>query len=255
MYIVAINDLTGDKEGRAPELAAALGVTNYEAANRLRAPGIGPFVVFVSAEADRAALLAQDLAKRGFSVLTLSPEEIDVEAKQRGVRRFALDEQALRLDTVWGENHTIPYADVRLLLRGMGISSSTTMETRTERKFDIATAIASNGLKTTKTVKVKQAVTQEKREGFFNLYAAGGSVFSFFETAVVAEGLGAARALSRSANFLQLLAELRKRCPDARFDDRLLNKAGAAALLGPRLDPGQHIVVATALLAKAFIKP
>ena len=77
-------------------------------------------------------------------------------------------------------------------------------------------------------------------------------IVAFYENAVVYEGLGSSRALSRSANFLQLLAELRKRSPAARFDDRLLNKAGAAALLGNRLDPERHMVIATALLSKTL---
>ncbi len=252
MHIVAINELAGDRQELAGKLAAALGLTNYEALARVRSPGTGPFIVGVFDEEDRANGLAQGLSARGFSVVTLSPAELDAEAGQRIARRFTLEDRLLRIDTARGENLSIPYGDVRLFLRGIGISSSTSMETRTERKFDLATAVISSGLKVMKTVKTVHQVRNEARENFFNLYAGAGLIVAFYENTVVYEGLGPSRALSRSANFLQLLAELRKRSPVARFDDRLLNKAGAAALLGNRLDPEQHMVIATALLSKTL---
>ncbi len=252
MYIVAINGLTGNKEDRVADLATALGVTNYEALARLRPPGTGPFIVGVSVQEDRAAGLAQDLAARRFSLVTLSPAEIDAEADRRIARRFALEALALRIDTAWGESLSIPYGDVKLFLRAVGIATSTSKERRTERKFDLATAVISSGLKMTKKVTTTKDVSQEKRENFFNLYADAAPVCSFYENNLHYEGLGPGLASSRSANFLQLLAELRKRCPAAPCDDRLLNKAGAAALLGPRLDPEEHMIIATALLSKAL---
>jgi len=254
MHIVAIHRLIGDKQGLTVELSAALGVTNFEALARLRAPGSGPFVVGVFAEDDKASELESRLASRGFSTLTLSSAEIEREANQLFVRRFELGDQALRIETTSGERFTVPYQDADIIVRGTGISSSTSMESRKERKFDLATAVVSGGLKVMKTTKTDREVTREDRKGFFNLYSGASPILAFSENGLVYDALGPSRALSSSANFLQVLAEVRKRCPGARYDDRLLNKAGAAALLGPRLNPEEYLVIATALLAKALRK-
>jgi hypothetical protein len=55
-----------------------------------------------------------------------------------------------------------------------------------------------------------------------------------------------------SLNFTYLISELRRRCPDALYDERLLSRAGQVALLGPSLNPEEHLIVATALLRKVL---
>jgi len=254
LHIVAIDGLSGEKLARATELSAALGATTFEAQARLRSPGSGPFIVNIFAAKGQAEELASGLVARGFTTATLSSAEIEAEANQLIVRRFELEDQALRVETTSGEALTVSYREVELLLRGTGITSSTSMETRKERKLDLGAAVISGGLKMMKTTTTKREVTSEEREAFFNLYVGMGPTLAFYENGLVYDGLGPSRALSRSANFLQLLAELRKRCPGARYDDRLQNKAGAVALLGPRLNPEEHLVIATALLAKTLRK-
>ncbi len=252
MHIVAISDLTDDKQDRAEALAAALRVTAFEALSRLRAPGAGPFIVGVFAEQEQARGLAGQLASGGFNSVVLKEDEIAAEAGQWSVRRFVFKEQDLYVESAYGESRTLGYQEIDLMLRGIGISSSTAIETTKQRKLDLGAAVLSGGLKMTKTTKTTREVTTEERQGFVNLYAGDGPVFAFRETSLIYDTLGPARGLSRSANFVQLVAEMRRRCPAARYDDRLLNKAGAAALLGPTLSPEAHLVVATALLAKAL---
>jgi hypothetical protein len=254
MHIVAIHRLIGDKQGLTVELSAALGVTNFEALARLRVPGSGPFVVGIFAEKEQAGELDSKLLSRGFSTLTLSSAEIESEANQQFARRFELGEQALRIETTSAERFMVPYEDVEIIMRGTVIWSSTTMESKNEHKFDLATAVVSGGLKIMKTTKTVREVTREDRKGFINLYSGASPIFAFSENGMVYDALGPSRALSSSANFLQFLAELRKRCSSARYDDRLLNKAGVTALLGPRLNPEEHLYIATALLAKALRK-
>jgi hypothetical protein len=62
--------------------------------------------------------------------------------------------------------------------------------------------------------------------------------------------LGAALQQTRQANFSYLLEELRRHRADARYDDRLLTRAGQVQLLGPSLSPEQYLDIATSLLAK-----
>jgi len=252
MHVVAIHNLKDDKQNMAGALAAVLKGTTFEALSRLRAPGSGPFVVGVFAEQEQAVTLAGQLESGGFNAAVLSAGEIERESGQWSIRRFGLDEHDLRVESVEGQSRTLAYQDIGLIIRGTGISSSTSTETTKERKFDPGAAVLSGGLKMTKLSKTTREVTKEEREGFFTLYAANTPTLLFRENSLVYEALGPARGLSRSVNFAQLTAEMRRRCPAARYDDRLLNRAGSAALLGPSLNPEEHLAVATALLAKVL---
>ncbi len=252
MHVVAIHSLKDDKQAMAGALGTVLKGTAFEALSRLRAPGSGPFVVGVFAEREQAAALAGQLEAGGFSAAVLSADELETETAQWSIRRFGLNEHDLRVESVDGQSRTLAYQDIGLILRGTGISSSTSIETTKQRKFDLGTAVLSSGLKMTKMTKTTREVTREEREGFFTLYAANTPTLLFRENSLVYDALGSERGLSRSANFVKLTAEMRRRCPAARYDDRLLNRAGSAALLGPSLSPEEHLVVATALLAKVL---
>ena len=251
MHVVAIYDLDDDRQDRAGALAEALGLTVFEALSRLRS-GSGPMIVGVFASQDHAARLAGEIESRGFHALVLTPAEIEKEAASRTVRGFTLDAEALQAGSAEGESFSIAYQDVDLILRGMGISSSTSKETTRKRSLSLGAAVLTGGLQMTKTTKTTREVTKEEREGFLIIYAGAGPAFAFHENGLVYDSLGPARALSRSANFVQLAAELRRRCSRARYDERLLNRAGLAALLGPSLGPEEHLIVATALLAKVL---
>jgi hypothetical protein len=252
MHVVAIYDLASDRQGCAGALADALGLTVFEALSRLRSPGSGPLVVGVFAGQDQAARLAGQIGSRGFRPLVLTSAEIEAEAAQRIVRRFSFNAEALQAESADGESLSIAYHDVNLILRGMGISSSKSVETIRKRSLSLGAAVLSGGLQMTKTTKTTREVTKEEREGFLTLYAGAGPILAFHESGLVYDALGPARGLTRSANFVQLAAELRRRCSRARYDERLMNRAGLAALLGPSLSPGEHLIVATALLAKAL---
>jgi hypothetical protein len=252
MHLVAIHDLKEDKQNLASALAAALKVTVFEALSRLRAPGTGPLVVGVFAEQEQAKRLAEHLESNGFPSVILTAAEIEAEAGQWNVRRFGFSDEDLHVESDEGGSLTVAYQNIVLILRGIGISSSTSTETSKQRKFDLGTAVLSGGLKMTKMTKTTREVTNEQREGFLNVYGGGSPTLAFHENSLVYDALGPARGLSRSANFVQLAAELRRRCPVAQYDESLLTRAGSAALLGPLLSPEEHLVVATALLAKVL---
>jgi hypothetical protein len=252
MYVIAIHNLKENKQDLAGALAAVLKVTPFEALARLRAPGNGPCVVNVVAEKEEATRLTGQLEANGFAAVTLSDDEIEAEADQWTIRRFEFNEQNLTVESNDNRRLIIAYREIGLLLRGIGISSSTTTETVKKRKLDLASAVISGGLKLMKTTKSVREVTKEEREGFLTIYAEGQPTLAFHENGLVYDGLGPLRGLSRSANFIQFIAELRRRCPAARYDERLINKANQTALLGPLLNPDVYIVIATALLAKVL---
>ena len=251
MHIAAIHNLPDNKEELAAALAAALGVTLYDARSRLSVPGNGPIVVAVSGEHEAIEKITEKLHSKGFETITLNEEEIETGASLFIVKKFRLDNGDLVVESRDGQSLTVNYSDIDLILRGTCIAVRSETKTMKERKFSPGRAILSGGLVISKTTKVKRDVTTEDREGFFNIYCENRPTMVFFENALIYESLGPALKPSRIANFTYLLEELRQRQPDAIFDDRLLRRAEQALLLGPRLSPEDHLDVATALLVKA----
>jgi len=253
MHVLAIYNVKENKQELAGVLATVLKVTVFEALSRLRTPGNGPLVVGVFAEEVQAKKLADELQSKGFSSVVLKNAEIKAEADQWLVRRFDFVEKDLIVKSNDGRSLTIPYRDINLILHGIGIVSSTSMETNKKRTLSLGNAVLTGGLKVTKTVKTMHEVTKEERERFLTLYAENLPTLAFHETGLVYGSLGPKRGLSRSVNFVQLTAELRRLCTGAQYDERLLSKAGQTSLLGPLLNPDQYVVVATALLAKVLL--
>lgn len=252
MYVVAIHSLGQDRETRAAALASALGVTKYEALSRLRSPGNGPFTIGVFADQQRAMQIEEKLCSAGFSAVILLEGEITKELSSLSVRKFGLSENELSVITESGQSIRISLQDGGLILRGIGIARDVTTETVNNRSLSPGRAVLSGGLLLTKTTKRTQEVVVEERTAFFNLYAADNPVMVFRENALLYDSLGSALQPTRALNFTYLIAELRRRCPHAHYDERLLTRPAQVALLGPTLNPEEHLSVATALLAKTL---
>jgi hypothetical protein len=252
MHIAAIYNLPDNKKELAAALAAALGVTLYEARSRLSVMSNGPIVVAISREYEAVEKIAEKLRSEGFEAIVLNEDEIETGSSQFIVRKFRLDDGELVIESRDGQSLAIDYSDIDLILRGTCIEVSSETETVKKRKFSAGRAILSGGLVMSKTTKVTRDVTTEDRKGFFNLYCENRPTMVFFENALIYDSLGPALQPSRMANFSYLLAELRQRQPDAVYDDCLLRRAEQALLLGPLLSPEDHLDVAIALLAKTL---
>jgi hypothetical protein len=252
MNVVAIYTLKKDKETLSSTLAAVLGVTVYEALARLRAPGNGPLIVAFFAEQERAIQLVERLQSEGFKASLLTAGEIETEGRALIVRRFSLGECELDVTTEKGDSHRLPFKNIDLILRGTGIVRDVMTETVKNRSVSIGRAVLSGGMMITKTTKNVREITTEERQAFVNIYARDSSTFVFRENTLVYDSLGPALQSTRAANFIYLVAELRRHCPDALYDERLLSRAGQVALLGPSLSPEEHLTIATALLSKVM---
>jgi len=252
MHVVAIHSLAQDREKHASALASALGITMYEAISRLRSPGNGPFTVGVFAEQERAMQMEEKLRSAGFSAVVLAEGEITRERSPLIARKFVLSEHELAVVTETGESLSMLFQNIRLILRGIGIVRGSTTETVKNRSVSLGRAVLSGGLILTKTTKTVQEVATEERAAFFNLYAGDNPVIVFRENALLYDSLGTALQPSRALNFTYLIAELRRRCPNAQYDERLLTRPAQVALLGPMLNPEEHLSLATALMAKTL---
>jgi len=252
MYFLSIHNLPENRAAFAPALASALGITSYEASIRLRVSGSGPFVIATFGERAAADEANRKLKASRLSTVMLSDEEAASSQKGFSARTFRFNEHTLQAESRQKETLAVDYQKIFLIIRGMGIKQEISTETTKERKFNLGKAVLSGGLIISKTVKTTEQKITEEREGFLFVYADGALPLVFKEGALDYSSLGPALQPSRTANFTALLAELRRRAPQARFDDRLTTRAGQVQLLGPSLDVQRYIGVAIELLVRAL---
>lgn len=251
MHIVAIHDWPSDEAEVAKIIAKALGCVVFEA--RQKIAGGGPRLLASFSDPLQAGALAARLSLTGVPALA-----IDVDAMRRTqqllhVRRFKLDALALRLESFEGQPLDIDYGAVDLLLTAT--SSGGRMQTTgtvTERKFSIGKTLLAGGIPMTKKVAREETTTTEERDETLWLYAKGQPAVIFTRGTLNFEGLGSAMQLSRDLNFVFVKKELRRIAPQARYDDRLLQRAGQARLLGPALNPESHLDLACEILARTL---
>jgi hypothetical protein len=251
LYVLAIHRLKGNEELLARELARLLGKTIFETRSRVRAPGGGPSVIArfpAAAAANSAAALLQ---AHGFDALMLGDDDLESDERRFLVRGFKLGEHSLRLESRQRDLE-VDYGDLELLLRGTRIITRHDSEVVKTRRFSPMRAVLSGGLVLTKTSRTARQRLTEERVGFLQAYAARLPPLVFRENDLLYRSLGGPLQPSRAANFLQVVAEVRRRCPRAIFDERLATRAGQAQLLGSSLSPDRHLDVAISLLARAL---
>lgn len=254
MHIVAVYRLNGTAEQLARELAVALGTTPYEARSRVIVPGGGPAVVANFATAASAKDCADRLKTAGFVTLITQPEQLETDQNRQLVRQLQFASDHLQIVTHDGRL-SLPYSEVKLLLRGAGIINRVEIETKTEKKFALGRAVASSGLLMRKTVKTVSETINQERQPFCHIYAPGQQPLVLRQAELDYTTLGANRQLSRDANFNWICAELRRCCPDAAWDDRLQTRPGIVQLLGPTLSPECNLDLAITLIAKSCALP
>jgi len=252
VYIVAINNLGEDREGIARALSEALGTNFYDALVRVRVPGKGPLIIAAYKEKNIAGEKAKKLGAAGFRTIVLGQDEVETDEMRTIVRKFSFGDSELEIQSRIGDTVRIGYVLIDAIIRGIRIVQNTETKTVKVKKFDAGRAILSGGLMTTKSVKITEQSTTDVHEGFIHLYAGNQRPLVFLESALLYDSLGPALQLTRAANFAFVLAELRRRCPGAVYDDRLVNKAGQSQLLGSMFEPKRHLNIAVSLLSRSL---
>jgi len=224
--LVALIDRPKDPGPAIALLVAQAGLAPAEARMRL-APE--PPALVLRLEDLAAATLAAALTKAGAPALA-----IDLAQRQPPVlaRSFELGPGQVTFFGRTGAETEMGYGEIRLILRGLRMTSSEVIKTETQRKFDLGKAILTQGLMMTKVHK------REVRSEVKNAYPAAmvyGSRESVLldEAELVYQSLGPALKPARVENLNTLVGELRKRAATARYDDRLLRMGSRPLPLEP----------------------
>lgn len=252
MHVVAIHSWKEENAELVQSLAATLGITVFEARPRLI--GGGPAVVGSFADPEMALALAQKLNLIGFATLVVDAAAVRGRAGHFIVRRFELDEHALRIETGAGQRAEILWLEIDLLLPGTSIVGYSETKTVTERKLSIGKTLLSGGIPMTKKTERQEEVAIEERGKVLYLHAGKLPPVFFSQNGMSYDGFGPAMKLSRELNFNHLVSELRRLSPKAVYDDRLLNRAGQVRLLGPALNPETNLDLAADLLARTLLR-
>ncbi len=251
--MIAVHYAPGGGEALTAPLAEALDLTPYEARARLSDPEGGPAVVARYGEIEPAWACAGRLRANGISPILLTREEVETDARRFLVRGFELGEHGIAAASRRGETVEVPYREIALLLRGVRIDETSSLKTTEQRKFSLGRALMTQGLMLTKTERKVERVTSSAREEFLHLYAEGRPPLILRAGALDYRSFGADLQPSVQANFTRLIAELRRRVPGARFDERLANAQSRARILGPGLRDDQ-LDIAISLLARVLLK-
>jgi len=254
MQIIAIDNMRGDLTQLAKELAAVLGVTPYEARARVAIPSGGPAVVASFASDDLAATCVSDLTAAGFEALCLDSSELEQDSSRFIVQRLSFATDALRLWNQDGQQLSLNYCDVELLLRGAGIINCVECETVTSKKFAVGRALATGGLMMRKKVTRTTEKVNSERQPFCHLYAQGLPAMVLRQDTLDYTALGCECKLSQTENFNWICSELRRLCGSARWDERLQTRPQLAQLLGPVFDPECDLDLAISLVVKSCMR-
>jgi hypothetical protein len=254
MQIVAIDNMQGDLVQRAKELAVVLGVTPYETRARLGIPSGGPAVVANFANHDLAATCVKSLSAANFDTLCLDSAELENDQNRFIVLRLNFTAESLHVWDRSGEQLTLNYSDIVLLLRGAGIVNSVQCETITKKKFAVGRALATGGLMMRKKVTTTSQSVASERQPFCHIYAKGFPAIVLHQDILDYTVLGCECKVSRGENFNWICTELRRLCSSACWDDRLQTRPGVAQLLGPVFDPEVDLDLAILFVVKSCLK-
>jgi len=250
MYAVVIYHWKEQKPEMIRAVAGDLGITEYEVQQRMI--GGSPVVLACFADPHQAEALSDTLKSHDMQVMI-----IDIDAFQRRtgrfvVRWFAFGPSALRIKLEDGRGGEIPYEKIGVILTGLSTTRNTETTTESRRKFSLGRTIVAGGIPMSKKVTNQKKTESISQRKVIYLFIHDRMPLVFLQDTLVWDGLGEKMKLSREQNFAFLTSELRRHCPGAMWDDRLLKRFAQVRLLGPTLNPDTYLDLAAAILARTL---
>ena len=239
MHVVALTRWNQARalEQELPALAQAIGLGLYD--TRLRLVAAPPSIVAhgltrrARAGAARQRCASADTALSPPIWPTCAACRRSRRARVRAQRREA-SSRSTRAARI-----ALPYAQIVGVVRAIEVSSESQTISSTERKFAIGTAVLTGGLKMSKKVtKVEKSATSDRQRVAYVFGQARPGAIVLKEQLLRYAGLGAQRGTTTHQSFDALIAELRRRTPDALHDDGCSRIAAIPKLSRARHDQG-----------------
>ncbi len=251
MYIVVGCGGTNDSPEVVETLVHHLGKLAFEVRQMLA--GGGPVVLAHFAESAPAETLAGNLSRDGMPVQVIDSRAVRDRDLPFVVHRFVPGDQAMSLESADGDRCDMSYGEIDLLLAAMGSTGAITRTVSvSERRFSLGKTLLAGGVPMTRKVAREQTLTSEERDEVLWVVAGARPPVVFPRGGLVYDGLGESKQVSRDLNFAQLKKSLQQLAPHARYDERLLKRAGVVHLLGKGLNPDTDLDLAFEILARCL---
>ena len=251
MFVVAIYGWREETPQMVQALADALGIIVFEARQRLI--GGGPSVVAGFADQQQASVLAEKVGRVGIKALIVDAAAVRLRSCFFIVRRFKFEDRVLKIEADNGQQETISYAQMGLIITGTSVVGVSQTKTTVEKKFSMGKTLLAGGIPMTKMVKHQEKVSDEESEEILYLYAHDRPTAVLSLNGMNYDGFGAEMKLSRKLNFSHLVSQLRLHAPGAVFDDRLLNRSNQIRLLGSVQGREAGLDLAAEILARCLL--
>lgn len=218
MKFVAIVRTPENAGAAANALAEASGIVLAEARMRV-APE--PPALLARQEPDTAEALVVALRKHGLAVLAV-PDPVPNDKDRVVTRSFAVDDTGATFTSRSGDSVQMAWPDVLAILRGLRASRSEVERREKSKSFSVGMAVATGGLKMTRTATKTVRSSEESTEQVILVYSRGGPVALLAERELDFSCLGPGMSPSSTANMGELARRLREKANAAFYDERLL---------------------------------
>jgi hypothetical protein len=251
MFVVAIYGWGEETPEMVQALAGALGIIVFEARQRLI--GGGPSVVTGFADQQQAGVLAEKVGRVGIKAVVVDSTAVSLRSCFFIVRRFRFEDNVLKIEAQNGQEETLPYAEMGLILTGTSTVSFSETKTTVEKKFSIGKTLLAGGIPMSKKVERQEEVFGSESEEILYIYSHDRPAAVFSLNGMNYEGFGTEMKLSRKLNFSHLISQLQLHAPEAAFDDRLLNRNSQVRLLGSAQGREASLDLAAEILARCLL--
>jgi hypothetical protein len=218
MKLVSVVRAPAHPDEAARAFADAAGLTLAEARMRL-APE--PPALLARLEPDKADALVIALRKASLAALAVDGH-VPTDKDRTIVRSFSFDDGGVTFSSRGGDSTVVAWADVVAILRGLRASRSQVEQTQKSTRLSIGAAIATGGLKMTRTETKTVRSSEESTEQVILVFARDGRAAVLAENEVDFTCLGSSLQPSSTGNMVQLARRLRDRAKGAFYDERLL---------------------------------
>jgi hypothetical protein len=218
MKLVAIARAPTRPDEAARAVADATGLTLAEARMRL-APE--PPALLARLESDKASILVAALRKAGLAALAVDarcPNDKD----RTVAHTFILDDSGVTFTPRVGDPMGVAWPDVLAILRGLHASRFEVERTEKSKSFSVGTAVATGGLRMTRTSTKTVRSSDEAIEQVILVYTRDGRAAMLAERELDFSCLGTGMQPSSTGNMVELTRVLRGKAKGAYYDERLL---------------------------------
>jgi hypothetical protein len=210
-------------------------------------------VVASFADQQQAREVAEKVDRVGIKALIVDATAASLQRCFFIVRRFKFEDHALKIEAHNGQQETLPYAEMELILTGISVVGFSETKTIVEKKFSVGKTLLAGGIPMTKKVKRQEEVSNEESDQILYLYAHDRPAAVFSLNGMNYDGFGTEMKLTQKLNFSHLISQLQLHAPGAAFDDRLLNRNGQVRLLGPAQGIQANLDLAAEILAQCLL--